>query len=188
MYSAVHHEGRRLYELARRGVEVERASRRVTVHALSVEALEGASVTLRIVCGKGTYVRVLAADLGAALGCGAAVEHLVRTRVGPYGRHEALSWAQLTSADGEALRCHLRAPATALAGWRAVVLSAREAAAFVHGQGVVVSGLSGQPRELVRVHDTQGELLGIGAATEAARVQPVRILNADGPRTAVLSV
>jgi hypothetical protein len=81
------------------------------------------------------------------------------------------------------------APATALAGWPAVTLGPREAAAFVHGQAVAVSGLSDQRRDFIRVHDAQGELLGIGAPdAEGARVHPVRILNADRPRTAVLSV
>src|SRR2546428_6703409 len=83
MYSAVHHEGRRLYELAREGVEVERAPRAVVVTVIEVQAVGATSATLRIVCGKGTYVRVLAAELGSALGCGGAVQRLVPTRVGP---------------------------------------------------------------------------------------------------------
>ena len=83
MYSALHHEGRRLYELAREGTEVERAPRRVTVHAITLESLDLPEMTFRVRCGKGTYVRTLAADLGEALGTGAALARLVRTRVGP---------------------------------------------------------------------------------------------------------
>src|SRR5256712_2853646 len=63
VYSAIHHDGQRLYELARAGIEVERTPRDVTVHSILVEELDGPRATLRIVCGKGTYVRVLAADL-----------------------------------------------------------------------------------------------------------------------------
>ena len=74
MYSAVHHGGRRLYELAREGVEVEREPREVVIHAIEVEEVAPPDVGLRVVCGKGTYLRTLAADLGAALGCGAAVD------------------------------------------------------------------------------------------------------------------
>lgn len=70
MYSALHHEGRRLYELAREGVEVERQAREVTVHAIHLEALTLPDLVLRVTCGKGFYVRTLAADLGAALGTG----------------------------------------------------------------------------------------------------------------------
>src|SRR5204862_5585915 len=103
MYSAVHHAGRRLYELAREGIEVARQAREVTVHAMAVEAVASPTATLRIVCGKGTYVRVLAADLGAALGCGAALERLVRTRVGPFTLETAVSWDALTSGSAESL-------------------------------------------------------------------------------------
>src|SRR5207247_342691 len=77
MYSAVHHEGRRLYELAREGIEVDREPREVVVHSITVDEVAAPRATLRVVCGKGTYVRVLAADLGAALGYGGAVECLV---------------------------------------------------------------------------------------------------------------
>jgi tRNA pseudouridine55 synthase len=180
MYSALHHEGRRLYELARRGVEVERPARRVTVHALDVERLEGSTLQVRVVCGKGTYVRALAADLGTALGCGAAVEALTRTRVGPYTRERAVPWTRLASAPWD----DLLDPATALPGWPAVTLSPREAVAFAHGQAVSAPGLP-DPAVLVRVHDADGRLLGIATASDRARLQPVRLLNADRPRTVV---
>src|SRR5439155_1072399 len=78
MYSAVHHAGRRLYELAREGIEVDREPREVVVRSIVVDEVAPPRATLRVVCGKGTYVRVLAADLGAALGYGGAVERLVR--------------------------------------------------------------------------------------------------------------
>src|SRR5439155_10295685 len=84
MYSAVHHEGQRLYELARRGVEVEREPRDVVVHRIVLEEVLRDTATLTIVCGKGTYDRVPVAELGDALGVGAVVERLVRTRVGPF--------------------------------------------------------------------------------------------------------
>ncbi len=98
MYSALHHEGRRLYELAREGIEVPRAPRDVIVHAIEVDDVSDARVTLRVVCGKGTYVRTLAADLGDALGVGAAVEQLTRRRVGPFTLDEAVPWDVLERA------------------------------------------------------------------------------------------
>ncbi len=104
MYSALHHEGRRLYELAREGAEVERKPRRVTVHTITLEDLALPELTIRVQCGKGTYVRTLAADLGETLGTGAVLAHLVRSRVGPYRLEEAVSWATLRDArDGAAL-------------------------------------------------------------------------------------
>ena len=89
MYSALHHEGRRLYELAREGVEVERTAREVTVHSIALESLAPPDFTLRVRCGKGFYVRTLAADLGAALGPGGALATLVR---GPVPLEGAVTW------------------------------------------------------------------------------------------------
>src|SRR3989442_10034835 len=102
MYSAVHHAGRRLYELAREGIEVDREPREVVVRSIVVDEIAPPRATLRVVCGKGTYVRVLAADLGAALGYGGAVEPLVRFRAGPFGLADAIPWADVT--DGDAAR------------------------------------------------------------------------------------
>src|SRR2546428_5906254 len=107
MYSAVHHEGRRLYELAREGVEVERAPRAVVVTVIEVQAVGATSATLRIVCGKGTYVRVLAAELGSALGCGGVVEGPARTPARPLPRCAAAPGGRTREA---AARAPLGAP------------------------------------------------------------------------------
>src|SRR5207245_9109079 len=136
MYSAVHHAGRRLYELAREGIEVDREPREVVVRSIVVDEVAPPRATLRVVCGKGTYVRVLAADLGAALGCGGAVERLVRCRVGPFGLADAIPWADVTDGDVAVLWSRVEPPESALAGWRRVTLDERTAAAFVPGQAV----------------------------------------------------
>ena len=182
MFSAVHHEGRRLYELAREGVEVPREARDVVVHAVTVEEVSETTATLRVVCGKGTYVRVLAADLGETLGLGAAVERLVRTRVGGFTLEEAVAWDEIATAAPGALWRRVRPAEAALAAWPAVALDEAGARAFVHGQAVSVRP-PGQPR--CRVHDAAGRLLGIGEVTaDGRRVRPVRILHVDssGPR------
>jgi tRNA pseudouridine55 synthase len=186
MYSAVHHEGRRLYELARKGIEVDRAPREVVVHSLAVEDIAPPRATLRVVCGKGTYVRVLAADLGAALGFGAAVERLVRSRVGPFDLGSAVAWAELTQGR-EDLWPRLGPAETALADWPRVELDERGATAFVHGQTVDVTRVEGVGNGHVRVHDRAGALIGVGALTASGSgVRPVRILHADRPGTRVL--
>lgn len=184
MFSALHHEGRRLYELARRGVEVERAPREVVVTSIAVEDVARTSATLRIVCGKGTYVRVLAADLGAALGCGGAVEHLVRSRVGPFELDAAVDWEEVTSGSAERLWERVLPLESALAGWAVVRLDGRAVEAFLHGQAPdLAPGAAG--RGPVRVHDAAGALLGVGEVV-AGRVKPVRILHADHPGNRVL--
>jgi tRNA pseudouridine55 synthase len=185
MYSAVHHEGRRLYELARAGVEVERAAREVVIHSIHVEEIAGARATLRVVCGKGTYVRALAADIGAALGYGGAVESLVRCRVGPFERTHAVSWTELTTGRSD-LWTQVRETETALAGWPAVRLDERSAGIFTNGQPAdVVPPAAGDG--FVRVHDMAGPLIGVGELLAGGRkVKPVRILHADRPGTRVL--
>lgn len=89
MYSAVHHQGERLYRLARRGEEVETPPRKVVVYRLEVQDINLPQVTIMVECSKGTYVRTLAHDLGRALGCGAHLTGLTRLAVGPFRLEEA---------------------------------------------------------------------------------------------------
>jgi len=185
MYSAVHHQGRRLYELAREGQEVVRESREVIVHSIAVEAVEPPVSRLRIVCGKGTYVRTLAADLGRALGCGAVVERLERVRVGPFQRGDAVSSADLTTIPPATLWSRVAPPEAALAGWSAVSLDAAEARRFINGQPVAIDRTESSPT-LVAVHESDGPLLGVGELTSAGAVKPVRVFHADRPGSRVL--
>ena len=186
MYSAVHHQGRRLYELARAGIEVERAPREITIRSIAVEKVDGPRATLRVVCGKGTYVRVLAADLGAALGCGGAVESLVRCRVGPFELRDAVSWPELMD-GGPELWSRVRPVETALAGWPAVRLDGPGAAGFARGQAADVLPAAAVTEGFVRVHDSAGPMIGVGELlAHGSKVRPVRILHADRPRTRIL--
>ncbi|MBI3636219.1 MAG: tRNA pseudouridine(55) synthase TruB [Candidatus Rokubacteria bacterium] len=187
MYSAVHHDGRRLYELAREGVEVERAAREVVVRAITVEDVSLPVLTLRIVCGKGTYVRTLAADLGEALGCGAAVGPLVRWRVGPFALRDAMPSDRLAAEPADRLWARVRPPLAALADWPVTRLAAALGRAFTNGQTVpaTLDATVGEGR-LVAVVDAGGELTGVGQVTEDRRVRPMRILNADRPGSRVL--
>lgn len=100
MHSAIHHQGKRLYELARRGEQVERAPRAVTVHRLEVLSWQWPWLELEILCSKGTYIRSLARDLGEDLGCGALVQDLRRTRSGPYRLEQALDLETVTRLAG----------------------------------------------------------------------------------------
>ena len=89
MYSAIKVNGKRLYDMARKGITVERKARRITIYALEVEKIDLPLVTMRVCCSKGTYIRTLCEDLGNALGTGAAMESLLRTRVGCFTLEEA---------------------------------------------------------------------------------------------------
>ncbi|MBI2328055.1 MAG: tRNA pseudouridine(55) synthase TruB [Chloroflexi bacterium] len=98
MYSAVKYQGKPLYELARAGITVERRQRLAKVHKLELVNWQPPVATIEVVCGKGTYIRSLAHDLGQTLGCGAHLKSLVRLRCGPFEIKEAVSLAQLEDA------------------------------------------------------------------------------------------
>lgn len=100
MYSAIKVQGKKLYELARKGVEVERKPRKITIHALEVLEDRGeGDFTLRVVCSKGTYIRTLCHDMGQALGCGGCMSELRRTRVGRFSIEEAVTMDTLATVD-----------------------------------------------------------------------------------------
>lgn len=95
MYSALKVNGKKLYELARAGKEVEREARPVTIHELEILEMALPVVKIRVVCSKGTYIRTLCADIGEALGCGGAMKSLQRTRVGCFGLEQAVTLVEL---------------------------------------------------------------------------------------------
>lgn len=183
MYSALHRGGKRLYELARQGVEVEREPREVMVHSIRLESVALPDFVIRIRCGKGTYVRTLAADVGAALGCGAALAALVRVRVGPFALEAAVTWDEVREArSGERLWLRLLPPDSALVSLGAVRLDADGARAFVHGQAVATGE---RVTGLLRVYGPDGGLLGVGQGL-GDRMKPERLLHADPPRPSIL--
>jgi tRNA pseudouridine55 synthase len=182
MFSALRKGGKRLYELARQGVEVEREPREVRIDSIHLESLSLPDFVIRIRCGKGTYVRTLAADVGAALGCGAALAGLVRTRVGPYALADAAPWDEVREArSGDRLWVRVQPPDSALGALAPVRLDPAAARAFVHGQSVPVET---RAAGRLRVYGPEG-LLGVGQGL-GDRVKPERLLHADPPRPSIL--
>ena len=100
MYSALKHQGQPLYKLARQGIEVERAPRKVTIYSAEMLNITGSEIELLVHCSKGTYIRSLAEDLGAALGCGGHVSGLRRLAAGPYQEEQTVSFEQLKAIGG----------------------------------------------------------------------------------------
>lgn len=181
MYSAIKQGGRPLYELARQGVEVDRKARRITVHSLELLALrpgERAELDVRVCCSKGTYVRSLAEDIGAELGCGAHVKRLRRLRSGPFGLEESVTLEALEAlreGDAPAALDALLLPADrALAALPLVTLS--ESAGFYLRQGQPVLVPNAPCDGMVRVAGASGELLGIGEILDDGRVAPRRLM------------
>jgi len=161
MVSAVKVEGRRLYELAREGVEVERAARRVTIHKLQLLDFRPGPrpvAYVDVVCSKGTYVRTLAHDLGQHLKVGAHLSYLVRTRSGGFTLAEAATLEEL--AAGQA---RLLPPAAALGDMPRLVISGAAAARLRHGVAPQVS-VAEQDGETVALLGADGDLLALAEA------------------------
>ena len=181
MFSAIKHQGQPLYKLARRGVEVERKARRVVIKQLDLLAFRAgarAEVDIYLECSKGTYVRSIAEDLGRALGCGAHVASLRRTRAGPFSLADSVSLGTLEAlkANGqEAQMDALLLPADAAV--RALPLvSLSESGGFYIRQGQPVQ-VPNAPRDgMVRVALESGEFLGVGEILDDGRVAPRRLI------------
>ena len=172
MHSALKRNGRPLYELARKGIEVEREPRAVTIHGIDMLGLEGDTLTLRVSCSKGTYIRVLAADIGALLGCGAHLKGLRRTVVGDLDLRNSVTLAELEALD-ESARAGRLQPVDALVSSLPVVSVEGEAEQrFRHGNPVdLPAGLSGK----IRVY-AAGYLIGIGEPGPDGRLWPKRLV------------
>lgn len=134
MYSAIKQGGKKLYELARDGVEVERPARPVSIYDLQLSGWQPPQFTLDVSCSPGTYIRSLAYDIGDALGVGAHLASLVRTRSGRFALEEAIALDDLL-ADEHWMR-HLIDPAKALADWQTLQLSAQDCEEIMHGRRI----------------------------------------------------
>jgi tRNA pseudouridine55 synthase len=157
LYAALHHNGQRLYELARAGVVVERPARPVTIDRLELLDWAPPLATIDVQCSAGTYIRALARDLGVALGCGAHLRSLRRTAVGSFVIDEAVPLAELEG-DAAALAAHLLPPERAIAGWPAITLHADEAQRVQHGQALQRADI---PGARARAHMPDGRLLAV---------------------------
>jgi len=102
MFSAVKVGGQRLYKLARKGIEIERPPRQVTIYELEILGIKNPLVKFRVVCSKGTYIRTLAADIGTALSCGAHLSELTRTRSGFFDLSDAVTLAEIENCPEKA--------------------------------------------------------------------------------------
>ena len=175
MHAAIKIGGRRLYELAHRGEEVERPTRRVTISALELLAWEPPMATLLIDCSKGTYVRAVARDLGAEVGTGAYLSNLVRLRAGPFALCDAITLDELAAADlpasWPAIALH---PDRVLEDWPALLLDRPAAEAWQSGSSIRASLVENRP---CRAYGDDGSWLGLGAGeAPAGRWRPHKVV------------
>jgi tRNA pseudouridine55 synthase len=175
MHSALKRNGRPLYELARAGVEVERAARGVRIHALRLVGQSDDALVVDVDCSKGTYVRVLAEDIGKALGCGAHLAALRRTAVGPLSLDGAIELAALEGMGVEARRACLRPVDELLGTLPEVALDGELTQRFRQGQRLAIDA---QPRGgRVRVYGADKTLLGTATVNEWGVVGPERLIS-----------
>ncbi|MFO7592669.1 MAG: tRNA pseudouridine(55) synthase TruB [Pseudomonadota bacterium] len=178
MHSAIKQNGQPLYKLARQGIEVERKPRRVTIYELKLTQLEGDELELYIHCSKGTYIRTLVEDLGEALGCGAHLSRLRRTRVGPFQEEGMVTLDTLReeAEEGtESLDRFLLPLDHALGDYPEVKLS--ESSLFYVRQGQAVQVAQAPTEGWVRLFDSAGGFVGVGAVLDDGRIAPKRLIN-----------
>jgi tRNA pseudouridine55 synthase len=185
MFSALKHQGRKLYEYAREGITIEREPRPITVYALQFIRWQGNELELDVHCSKGTYIRTIIDDLGEKLGCGAHVIMLRRVQVARYPFEKMVTLEQLqalqhrASETGEDLAQHLDplllpmdSPAS---DYPAVNVSSDVAAYFKQGQPVHASQAPAQG--LVRVTEgEEGKFIGMAEIAEDGRIAPRRLV------------
>jgi tRNA pseudouridine55 synthase len=185
-FSALKIEGERAYDLAREGRAVELAPRPVDIHRLDFVAMPDADHTeLAAECGKGTYVRALARDLGRTLGCLGHVVALRRSAVGPFteGRAVVLDVLQAASQEGEsAAQAHLLPVEAGLAALPSLMVSRSDAGRLARGQAVLLRGRDAPLMEGSVAVFTQGALLAL-AEVEGGELRPRRIFNLPRPRS-----
>lgn len=153
MYSALKVNGKKLYELARKGQEVERQPRPITVFELTNLGFDGTRLSLRVKCSKGTYIRTLCQDIGEALGCGGCMEALRRVRAGEYGIEDAVPLEQLL--ESETPERYLRGLDTMFAHCPAVTLTANQEKRCRNGNPFS----SPLPQGTYRAYSQSGEFL-----------------------------
>lgn len=183
MYSALKRDGRPLYELARKGMTVEREPRSIHVQALERESRDGDTFVFVARVSKGTYIRSLAEDIGRAIGCGAHVTALRRLSAGGLDLSRAVTLDEIERAamagNDEALLAMLLPSDTALEGWPVVTLSPESAYHTRRGQRVRVGNV--QPGGRVAIYEDAGAgrrvFLGVGDVTDDGRLAPRRLVS-----------
>lgn len=175
MYSALKHQGKRLYELARQGIEVERKPRQISIHHITLLDFNEKVIKLDVLCSKGTYIRTLAEDIGEKLGCGAHVTSLRRTKVGDLNLESAWTLEQLAEMGSSQQRMYcVLAADQMLSGWPSVQLTQELAFYLGRGQAVWMPKLPASG--WLRIYMPDGSFMGIGEITDDGKLAPRRLL------------
>lgn len=181
MYSALKRDGKPLYEYARAGVTLEREARNVVIHELEFFGYDAPLLSLKVKCSKGTYIRVLGEDIGAALGCGAHLKELRRIQVGHLVLEKSITLDYLESLPEEQRLALLDPVDALLSSFPAVHLNEELAVRILHGQRLALGKEAVKLPQMtgrVRVYrNTDGQLLGSAQLQEFGILAPERLIN-----------
>ena len=175
MHSALKHGGVPLYKLARKGKTVERRPRRIEIRELALISYEPPLARLRVCCSKGTYIRVLAEDIGAALGTGAHLTELRRTRSGRFSVDHAAMLEALSALSAVERATRLLALGELLGEFPRAELDASAEARLRNGQTLKISGLG---EGVCAVYRPDGRVIGLGRAEKGGTLRPLRLTQA----------
>ena len=174
MYSALKHQGKALYEYARDGVDIERAARDVSIYQIDFHGFENHQLDLTVACSKGTYIRTLAEDIGAALGCGAHLAGLRRLTAGHFKLEDAITVEAFEAMTLEQRDACLLPPDATIATLPMVTIDADSEFYLLRGQSVWKANLNIQGS--FRVYNEQGVFLGLGEQAPDGKIAPKRLL------------
>lgn len=173
MFSALKRDGKTLYDLAREGVSIERQARSVRIEKLEILEFADELLTVEVTCSKGTYIRVLAEDIGEALGCGAHLASLRRTKVGVLSLEDAVTLQALETMSLDERLATLKPLDALMQTLPAVHLSENDRVRFCHGQRLAL-GLPSCPR--VRVYGPDEQMVGTARVNERGVLEPERLI------------
>lgn len=181
MHSALKHQGKPLYEYIRRGIVIERESRKVCIHELQLERRADDELDIDVLCSKGTYIRTLAEDIGEALGCGAHLIALRRTAIGDFGLHAAYTLPALEALHSEARDALLLPVDSLIQQFAPLQLDALQARRLAQGQRL---GMTDEHPDGKRRLYVQTQFIGLGELA-AGRLSPGRLLSGIAVNAAV---
>jgi len=174
MYSALKHQGKALYVYARAGVEIERKPREITIYSLTLDAFSGDELSVKVSCSKGTYIRVLAEDIGESLGCGAHMKALRRIETGGFDISQSLTLEQLEQMVPEQRDASLL-PADCLLGEVPKVILDGDSAYYVQ-QGQAVWQARQTLKGIVSMYGPDSVFLGLGEIADDGKIAPKRLV------------
>ena len=174
MYSALKHKGVRLYEYARKGINIERDARKVTIYNIKLDIIDRGHLALKVKCSKGTYIRTLAEQIGEDIGCGALLTKLVRTKINNIDLSSAVNFENfLSSSDEDICEKHMKNVDSILDNVDACQLSETNKIKILNGNKVLIDS---KPCEMIKIYDLKDNFLGVGEVNNNSELIPKKIL------------